>query len=425
MGLGKSSKKRNVDHSAVSKLSPFKALSSEQMMLKEKMIAFSRRHVKQDTPALFVLYGGAGTGKSVVLSAIFNEIQNLSKESDTSDPLYHTDNRLIVNHAEMFKLYREIAETLPNVKKKDIMRPTPFINQMNKSNQYAHIVLVDEAHLLLTKSDRYNRFNQDNQLEEIIKRSRVVMIVFDDKQFLKLKSHWNKARLQDFLKRFPSEEYVMTRQFRMHADPDVSEWIRGFVHKKIRPLPKKQTFDFRIFEDASEMYRLIRQKNAVCGLSRMIATYDYPYKLDGRDHFIHEKNFTLRWDRSKPHARKPWAERAESIDEVGSVYTVQGFDLNYAGVILGPSVTYDERHDQIKINIEKYEDQAAFSRRDDVKDLEAVKEQIILNSINVLMTRGTRGLYIYASDRKLRERLAALKRKASLEGGRGSSFPAE
>lgn len=31
-----------------------------------------------------------------------------------------------------------------------------------------------------------------------------------------------------------------------------------------------------------------------------------------------------------------WAEQPQTINEVGSMFTIQGFDLNYAGVILGP-----------------------------------------------------------------------------------------
>ena len=34
------------------------------------------------------------------------------------------------------------------------------------------------------------------------------------------------------------------------------------------------------------------------------------------------------------------SEQAHTIDEVGSTFTIQGFDLNYVGVILGPSVKY-------------------------------------------------------------------------------------
>ncbi|WP_340700921.1 DNA/RNA helicase domain-containing protein [Corynebacterium diphtheriae] len=35
-----------------------------------------------------------------------------------------------------------------------------------------------------------------------------------------------------------------------------------------------------------------------------------------------------------------WAEKLHTINEVGSIFTLQGFDLNYAGVIIGPSVQY-------------------------------------------------------------------------------------
>ena len=35
-----------------------------------------------------------------------------------------------------------------------------------------------------------------------------------------------------------------------------------------------------------------------------------------------------------------WAEQPHTINEVGSTYTIQGFDLSFVGVILGPSVKY-------------------------------------------------------------------------------------
>lgn len=45
----------------------------------------------------------------------------------------------------------------------------------------------------------------------------------------------------------------------------------------------------------------------------------------------------------------PSAENPESIREVGSIYTVQGFVLNYVGVVLGPSVSYNEDEDKLVI----------------------------------------------------------------------------
>ncbi|WP_434520227.1 DNA/RNA helicase domain-containing protein [Pediococcus sp. M21F004] len=103
-----------------------------------------------------------------------------------------------------------------------------------------------------------------------------------------------------------------------------------------------------------------------------------------------------------------WAERDDTINEAGSIYTIQGADLNYVGVILGPSVSYDEEADKVKILTDKYKDTDAFRGRHDLPNREEAKRQIILNSINVLMKRGIHGLYIFAEDEKLRKKLVSL-----------------
>ncbi|MFP3519651.1 DNA/RNA helicase domain-containing protein, partial [Pseudomonas sp. SIMBA_077] len=82
------------------------------------------------------------------------------------------------------------------------MKPTSFINQMSKTGETADIVLVDEAHLLLTKEDRYNNFHYRNQLEEIIKRSSITIVIFDPKQVLKIKSYWNERLLEEITNQY-------------------------------------------------------------------------------------------------------------------------------------------------------------------------------------------------------------------------------
>lgn len=394
---------RHDKNDAAGKLSPEKRLSPEQQALKNAIKAFCLAH-RHDDHAVFLIEGDAGTGKSIVINSIFNEIQCLSRGADKKSPFWGTENYLVVNHLEMMKLYKNISESYPDLKKKDFERPTTFINRMHKAGKTADILFVDEAHLLLTKSDKYNRFQQNNHLEELIRLARITILVFDEKQVLKFKSCWSKRLLDSLVKNIPCQTYILKKQFRMQAGQDVLDWIDGFHHKKILPMPHKQTFDFRFFADAQDLYEAIQKENAIHGLSRMVATYDYPYRLDGEDHFIHEGRFTLRWDRSKPDEKLPWAERPDTIDEVGSVYTVQGFDLNYVGLILGPSVIYDPATDGIRIDTTRYEDGAAFAGRDGIQDPDSTKERIMLNAINVLMTRAVHGLFIYASDPALRER---------------------
>ncbi|MBC2371241.1 DUF2075 domain-containing protein [Listeria booriae] len=397
---------RNKD---VFKLSPYKELSAEQMDLKYHIIDYCKKHINDEQHSIFFIEGDAGTGKSVVLSSTFNTIQDLSY--DKSSKLYGTKNYLLVNHQEMLKTYKEISESLPNLKKKSFMKPTSFINQQMKSDAAtADIVFVDEAHLLLSKKDSYNNFNQDNHLEEIIKQSKITIVVFDRRQVLKLKSYWDSKMLDSIKKGLHSEVFMLTNQFRIQAEERVLNWIDAFSNKKVLDLPdnKKDSFELKIFSDADKMYQEIRKKNEEYGLSRLVATFDYMHKKDGQDYFIEEGNFKLPWNRT--HYKNTWAEQECTIDEVGSIYTIQGFDLNYVGVILGPSVSYNFEKQELEIITAKYEDLEAFRGRDDIsKDkMSEIKQQIILNSINVLMKRGINGLYIYASDPKLQQKLMSL-----------------
>ena len=148
------------------------------------------------------------------------------------------------------------------------------------------------------------------------------------------------------------------------------------------------------------MYDVIQEKNEESGLARIVSTFDYVHKKDGGTYYIEEDELKIPWNTTEGNVT--WAEKAGTVHEAGSIYTIQGFDLNYVGVILGPSVSYDEETDTVKILTSNYKDTEAYRGKDGFLDSEFVKEKIILNSINVLMKRGVHGLYIYASDPKLK-----------------------
>ncbi|WP_414047649.1 DUF2075 domain-containing protein [Macrococcus equi] len=395
----------------VFKLSPFKELSEKQMELKTKIIEFCNNHKNDDQKAVFIIKGDAGTGKSVVLSSTFNTIQDMAKDKDfiflentLDNNLYKTENYLLVNHNEMLKTYQSISESLPNLKKKKFNKPTPFINEMKKKKKLADITLVDEAHLLLSKEDKFNSFTENNQLEEIIKYSKVTIIVYDERQYLKIKSHWTEDTLKSIIGENFTDEFKLDSQFRMNANDEIISWIDSFVNKEINEVPQSSDeFELKIFDNAGEMHKCIMDKDQKFSLSRVVSTFDYLHKKDGNQYFVTEEGFKGEWN--KTDYKNTWAEEPQTIREVGSIYTIQGFDLNYVGVILGPSVGYDKEKHKLKIDISKYKDTEAFRGQSGAGDFDTnlLKEQIILNSINVLMKRGVKGLYIYASDKELRE----------------------
>ena len=122
-------------------------------------------------------------------------------------------------------------------------------------------------------------------------------------------------------------------------------------------------------------------------------------------------NKQIKTDRKaqKRNKKLSWAEQEHTIYEVGSTYTIQGFDLNYVGVILGPPVKY--RYGKIVFDPSCSKNKKAVQNRtlsDGTKQNFA--QTLLRNEINVLLTRGVNGLYIYAQDEELREALKHAKR---------------
>lgn len=99
-----------------------------------------------------------------------------------------------------------------------------------------------------------------------------------------------------------------------------------------------------------------------------------------------------------------------SSGEVGSIHTLQGYDLNYAGVIIGPDIEVDE-HGFLRANRAHYADKRGKANVDlalEPSERQTTDDDLlryIRNCYRVLLTRGIRGTYIYAGESTLRERI--------------------
>ncbi len=118
------------------------------------------------------------------------------------------------------------------------------------------------------------------------------------------------------------------------------------------------------------------------------------------------------WDQDQyNYTSTPWAEIPETINEVGSIYTCQGFDLNYTGIIIGPPINQVPGQNKIQVNLDKITDIEMFKKRKDLTDpteIKKLEERMVLNSLNVLFKRGIMGTYLYAHDPLLRKTLVSL-----------------
>ncbi|ANN47890.1 thymidine kinase [Levilactobacillus brevis] len=372
-------------------------LSDDQKAVITDMNHYIKDSLNGQESAVAIIQGAAGTGKSVVLMELVRQYM--------TDKRYRTS--LVVNHPELYKAYQDLAESIPNMKASAIRRPTSLINYAQKNHKQYDIIFVDEAHLLYSKSEPYAHYRGQNQLTDLMNLAKVVVVVYDFDQVFQSKMYWDQDLLYQTIGHHPHKRFDMNFQYRMVASDEQVAWMDDLAAEKpLRSFPENSDFEFKMFDTAGELFENIKKRNKEVGMSRVVATSGFP-RIDGR-HNVEMDSFSLPWDEWDPQ-RTHWAKREGSITQVGTIYTLQGFDLNYVGMIIGPSFGYDPQTDTMTIIPEKYSHKEIFKKRKDMQFSRDEYKTFIANVLNVLMKRGKYGLYLTAYDDALRARLLELE----------------
>ena len=149
----------------------------------------------------------------------------------------------------------------------------------------------------------------------------------------------------------------------------------------------------------------IKQLDKKIGLCRNVAGYDWEWKSKDksieeiRKKDLYDFNFEGKkyiWN----HTREGWILSSNAVNEIGCVHTVQGYDLNYVGVIIGPDLSYNKEKNKIEVHIDELKDKNVKRGTD-----EKTVQEYIINTYKVLLERGIKGCYIYACDESMQEYL--------------------
>ena len=413
-----------IKDSALFKASPLHKLTQEQEDIRDRIIerVFSVLNEQNGDGQLIFIDGEAGTGKTVLNSSTFYELYLMAEEEKMTD----FQCCLIVNHDEQITVYEQIAEKLglKNKYGRVVSKPTTFINH-HSAGKPIDVAFIDEAHLLLTQGKQ--SYRGKNQLQDIIERAKVTVVMFDENQILTTEQYWETEILGNYREKAKENgnHFKLTKQMRITASDETISWIDNFTKENhLSAIPMDTTgYEIKIFEHPAELETAVKTKAAEeeHKLSRMIATYDWEYSQnssmekrmkkywevligDWHKPWNHELDKELGRKEKNKNKTLAWAEQPQTIDEVGSTFTIQGFDLNYAGVILGPSVKY--RNGKIVFDpSESWNLKATRKRTLSDGTKQRFGETLIQHEVRVLMTRGVNGLYIYACDKELREAL--------------------
>jgi hypothetical protein len=101
--------------------------------------------------------------------------------------------------------------------------------------------------------------------------------------------------------------------------------------------------------------------------------------------------------------RSFWATDPAGFDQVGCVYTAQGFEYDWSGVIIGPDLV---ARDGKMFSVREANRDPAFRNHNAVSDHEF--DILVRQVYKVLLTRGMRGTVLYATDQETRKLLGDL-----------------
>lgn len=425
-----------IENSDLFKLSPFKALTEDQEIVVLDILEGLFDDIDAGRPSQIVVRGEPGTGKTVVavyLMKLLSDVQSWdpSQQLETETPLaeFFVEGfpellqgfrfGLVVPQMSLRKTIQRVFKKTPGLSASMVMSPFEMGNDADRFD----LLIVDETHRLRQSGNQpagplYKMFSSINeklfghdhpnttQLDWVKKKSTHQIFLMDQAQSI----HTGDvpSRMLDELTSRSNDQhrnYRLTSQMRVQAGADYVGYVRAVLSDTPSEPRMFPGYDLRFFDDLAEMRHQIREREREMGLARMVAGFAWQWtsKRNKDAYDIVIDGVSLRWNGTDV----DWVNTPGSVDEVGVIHTIQGYDLNYAGVIIGPDLQYDSARGRLVFNRANYYDPTAANNmpRRGISFTDDEILGLIENIYTVLLTRGMLGTYIYVCETQLRERL--------------------
>ena len=410
----------HIDNSDIFKYSPYKTLSGEQrknlLMILDAILTENKKSI--------LVEGGAGTGKTILAIFLFKLI--LSTDSDFNYAEFGPEEELfasrvkalkqkhpkpkmalVISMGSFRKTMQKVFDSIQGLDSSMVIGPSDL-----EFSEY-DILFIDEAHRLrkrvnlgpyfsvydrVCKALHLDKLNT-SELEWTQLRSRKAIYFYDEKQTVK-PSDVDAFAFEQLKHRQDSIYILLQSQFRVKGGNGYVKFVNQLLDHTFEQKEGKyqnDNYDVLLFDRFADFVEQVREKNKLHGLCRFIAGYAWEWKSKNNyETFDMEiEGIQMKWN-SKNSEYILWDVDAK---EVGCIHTTQGYDLNYAGIIFGPEITYNTQNGEIEIKKENYKDKAGSNTIRDV----GVLKNFIINIYKTIMLRGILGCYVYVCDENLRE----------------------
>jgi uncharacterized protein len=425
----------DIVNSDLFKYSPFKALTGDQAIAIEGILEklFDERAKTQNAP--IVIHGEPGTGKTIVAVYLMKLLRDiaLSKPDEVMDvdslfaDFFQDGYRqeavkmrigLVIPQQSLRKTVEKVFSKTPGLDKSMILGPLDLGNVDDFD-----LLIVDETHRLQQRNNQ-----PAATLNTKYKETNIKLFGHDEVGFTQL--DWVKAKSKNQIFLLDKDQTVkpadlpektvnklvedagsvdaffrLTSQMRVNGGNDYIDYVTRVLRGEYKgPLKTFGKYDVRLFLDFNKMHTEILAKNNEVGLARLVAGFAWPWVTrNGADFDIEIQGSRFAWNRRD----YDWINSPTSVDEVGSIHTIQGYDLNFAGVIIGADLSYDPLSQKLIFNRENYHDKKG-KENNRVLGITYTDEDMlafVTNIYRVLMTRGVLGTFLYVVDPDLRNYL--------------------
>lgn len=376
-------------------------LDEQQVVFKSILAKVAETH-DVGTKAVFIVRGGPGTGKSVIALNLLAEL---------------ADAGYVVHHATGSSAFTQTVRKVVGSRASSLFKY--FNSYLNADADTLDVLICDEAHRIREHSwNRWTKKKADDpdrsQIDELLSVARVSVFFIDDMQAVKRDEIGNSGDIERAADERGAEvhEHQLEVQFRCGGSDGFVRWVEntlGIRRTANQLWGGDENFDFDIVDSPQELDAIIRSRSAQGHSARMVAGYCWRWSQPREDGTLEPDVEIDGWSRpwnARPGAGRLavgipkshfWATDEGGLDQVGCVYTAQGFEFEYVGVIFGNDLVYRPREGWI--GRPEFSQDSGLKRGTDAETF----TDLVKNTYRVLLSRGLKGCYVYFMDDTTRD----------------------
>jgi DUF2075 family protein len=392
--------KKLMEHTAaVIRDEPVYTLLDEQIVAFDAVLSIARRALKKTGHSVVIIRGGPGTGKSVLA---VNLMATLLKRGINAQ--HATGSRALTEN-----LWKTIG-----TRSKPLFRY--FNSYSGAQPREVDVLIMDEAHRIRSSSNNMYtpkaKRTERAQIDELIEASKVAVFFIDDHQAVRPAEVGSTQMIREAAVRhdaFVFEEELRT-QFRCAGSDKFIDWVDQLLEIRktgTTRLGDEEAFEFEIVDRPELVEAIVTDRATAGGSARLTAGFCWPWSQPNPDGTLVDdvriEGFRRPWN-ARPEATRLakgipkalyWATDPNGIGQVGCVYTAQGFEFDYVGVLWGKDLVV---RNGVWVGQPEYSRDHVVRTRSGAKFIDCVK-----NTYRVLLTRGLRGCFVYFQDAETRD----------------------